>query len=749
MRRLIVLMTVFAALGTALGASDADGASSSWPTASPETAPLQSWSPSPSPAPAHAARPDTSEPALPDTLYAQSGADGTTGVSDSSFFRTPLAMSEVVVTATRNAKALERVAVPTSVIGAADIQHQGAVRLSDVLAQQPGLQVGNDHGSGVRIQGFDADYTLILIDGQPIIGRTAGTLNLDRIFVSGVKRVEVVRGPSSSLYGSEALAGVVNVITEDAHAPFEGTVEARYGTHQTSTLAARIAGHEGPVRVSGFISRYGTEGYDLSPTTQTPTVPSFSNYVGRTEVVYEAGQSTEVRLRGRASREVQTSTVTVTGEEGTFDNDAERVDWSLTPHLTHRFRPGLKLEAWLMGSSYRTQTELVRDSSGTVFDSEAYLQRHGRAEAKLQAALGTSHVLTVGGGFVAESVDADRLTGERTGGFAYVQDEWAATSRLDLVPSVRLDAHSDYATRVSPKLAGLYRPVDGLRLRASVGSGYKAPAFRQLYLSFTNAQAGYSVFGSQNVQEDLAELQRRGQIDALLTRTDGLGGSLEAERSVAFNAGAGVDLPSNLTLRLNLFHNEVRELIDTQPIARKTNGQQVFTYFNRGSVFTQGVEAEATWAVLAPLRLSLGYTYLQAKDRDVLGALEAGRIYRRTDAGRDVRVPPADYAGLPGRSRHRGTARLTYRSDAWGLTVDARTRLRGRYGFADRDGNGIIDAANEYAPGYAVADLTLTKTLFDDHTVQIGCNNLTGHTAPQYVTSLPGRTWFVSLRAKF
>jgi outer membrane receptor for ferrienterochelin and colicins len=691
-------------------------------------------------------------PTRADTIYAdttRSDATPRLQVADTSLFSRPLPLGEVVVTATRSAKRLEQVAVPTSVVSAAEMEAQGAVRLSDVLAQQPGLQLNYDHGAGVQVQGFDADYTLILIDGQPIIGRTAGTLNLDRITVSGVERVEVVRGPSSSLYGSEALAGVVNVITQDVRAPLRTDVQARYGTHGTTNFSARVAGTQEPVRVSAFVSRYGSGGYDLSPTTATPTVPSFSDYIGRSTVAYELGASTELEVRARASHEAQRSTVEVTGEDQLFNNEATRTDWSLAPRITHRLRPGVQVEARLFGSGYRTQTDLTGASDGALFSRDDYDQRQHRAEAQVQAALTDAHLLTAGAGYITESVEADRVQGDRTGGFVFIQDEWAATSWLDLIPSARLDAHSDYATRISPKLAALGRPVDGMRLRASVGSGYKAPAFRQLYLDFTNPRAGYSVFGAEDVQGNLAALDEQGQVDAYLIAPSTLGEPIEAERSVAVNVGVGFDLIPDVSMRVNGFHNEVRDLIDTQPVARKTNGQQVFSYFNRGRVFTRGVEAELTWQAIDPLQLALSYTYLQAKDRDVLDDLNAGRIYRRTDAGRDVQVTSGAYGGLPGRSRHRATARLNYRYAPLGITVDARARYRGRYGFIDQNGNGIIDIDSEYAPGYAVVDLTLTKTLFDNHALQVGADNLTNHVAPQYVPFLSGRTWFVGLRAQF
>lgn len=685
-------------------------------------------------------------PVESDTVYADTTRGG--AVADTSLFGRPLQLDDVVVTATRSLKSIEQVAVPTSVIGAEDIRRRGVVRLSDLLAEQPGLQLDYDHGAGLQVQGFDADYTLILIDGEPVIGRTAGTLNLNRITASDVKRVEVVRGPSSSLYGSEALAGVVNIITRDVRAPLEGEAQARYGTHNTTHFSARVGGNHGPVRAKAFVSRYGSGGYDLTPTTVTPTVPSFTDYIGRGTVGYALRDDTELEVRGRMAHEAQSSTVDVSEEEQRYEDEAERADWTLTPTLTHTLRPGIDLEVQLVGSGYRTQTDLTGTRDGEVLSQSRFNQQYRKVEAQVQAALSDAHLLTAGGGYIRETVDADRVEGRRTGGFAFVQDEWSPTSWWELVPSARLDAHSDYATRISPKLATLVRPADGMRLRASVGSGYKAPAFRQLYLNFTNPQAGYSVFGAEEVQRGLDNLDAQGQIATLLADPSTFGGAIEAERSVAFNAGVGVDVRPEVSLRLNLFHNEVRDLIDTQPIARKTNGQQVFTYFNRGRVFTRGIEAELTWRPIRAFDAALSYTYLEAKDRDVLDDLEAGRIYRRTDSGRDVAVSPSDYAGLRGRSRHRATARLTYRAEAIGLTVSTRGRYRGRYGFADRNGNGIVDVDREYAPGYAIIDLTLTKTLLDDFDLQVGAKNVTDHSSPQYVPQLSGRRWFVGLRAQ-
>jgi len=103
---------------------------------------------------------------------------------------------EIVVTATRTEQEIENVAIPVSVISKKRIEQQGAMRLNEVLEEQTGLAIMHDHGTGVQLQGFAPAYTLILIDGEPVIGRTAGTLELTRFTVANIERIEIVKGPS-------------------------------------------------------------------------------------------------------------------------------------------------------------------------------------------------------------------------------------------------------------------------------------------------------------------------------------------------------------------------------------------------------------------------------------------------------------------------------------------------------------------------------------------------------------------------
>jgi len=144
----------------------------------------------------------------------------------------------VVVTATRTPRSLENVPASVRLITRAHAAEQGSLRISDMLEEFAELRViRNQFGAGLQLRGLDPAYTLILVDGQPVTGRTGGTIDLDRLPTSFVERIEVVRGPSSSLYGSEALAGVINVITRRASGGASAQVDYQRETHGTSNLS--------------------------------------------------------------------------------------------------------------------------------------------------------------------------------------------------------------------------------------------------------------------------------------------------------------------------------------------------------------------------------------------------------------------------------------------------------------------------------------------------------------------------------
>jgi len=663
-------------------------------------------------------------------------------------------LEAVVVTATRTARALEDVPVPTTVVGREDIEARGVLRLADLLAEEPGLAVVTGlGGAGLQMQGFDADYTLILIDGEPVVGRTAGTLDLERLAVTGVERVEIVRGPLSARYGADALAGVVNLITRRPGLVPTARGRVRLESQGVADVSAEAEAGGERWGVRAFANRYGSDGHSLQPDLGTLAVPVFSDYTAEVRARFAPGDRTDLGLAVRASVQEQEAAFLLS--ETLYDETADRLDVSLNPTLRHRLSPTLRLEADLYGAHFENALFAAAREGGGVFEDTEQTHDYGKAEVGLTWFPALRHVVTAGAGLTAERVGGDRYAAETPTAsqpYAFAEYSWQPTRLFDLVLSGRFDAPSDYAARFTPKAAVLIRPLDGLRLRASVGSGYKAPAFRQRYLSFTNGAVGYAVYGAEEVQAALAALDAAGGIDrylldpALLT-------TLRAESSTAFGLGVEAEPLRGVVVKVNGFHNEVRDLIDTQPVAVRTNGQQVFSYFNLARIYTRGVEAEVEAAVvrsdaLGAVHLGGGYQYLDTADRDVLDQIDAGLLFYRDEDGRDVRLTRGGYGGLLGRSRHSGTLRLTHTLARWGLTTSARAVWRSRYGFADLNGNLALDADREYAPGFALVHLTVTKTL-GDADLQLGVRNLLGHTDPDHLPSETGRVFFVGAGYRF
>ena len=169
-----------------------------------------------------------------------------------------------MITATRNERVITNVAVPVSIISQKTIQRAGSLRLRDILQEQTGLFMTSGFGTGVQMQGLNPDYTLILVDGEPLVGRTAGVLDLNRITVGNIRKVEIVKGPSSSLYGSEALAGVINVITDKTFAN-KLTAGLRYGSYNTLDAHVQASVRKNKLGVSLFLDNYRTDGYSIRP----------------------------------------------------------------------------------------------------------------------------------------------------------------------------------------------------------------------------------------------------------------------------------------------------------------------------------------------------------------------------------------------------------------------------------------------------------------------------------------------------
>ena len=163
---------------------------------------------------------------------------------------------------------------------------------------------------------------------------------------------------------------------------------------------------------------------------------------------------------------------------------------------------------------------------------------------------------------------------------------------------MRYDDNTAYQSRLSPKLAGLYKISDKLRINASYGAGFKAPDFRQLFLNFFNTAAGgYVVYGANEITvSELEQQKQQAIISDILPKAYELA-LLKPEISKGFNAGAHYDANEKLSFDLNIFRNDIDNLIQVDIIAFRSNAAPVYSYFNVKEAYTQGVEVNSSYSI--------------------------------------------------------------------------------------------------------------------------------------------------------
>jgi outer membrane receptor for ferrienterochelin and colicins len=676
-------------------------------------------------------------------------------------------LEEVVITATRNERTMGSLPMPVTLIQTPMIKTMGSVRLNDVLTEQTGLVVVpqiNGQGNGIQIQGFNPDYTLILIDGEPLIGRYTGSLELSRLTIGNIKQVEIVKGPSSSLYGSEALAGVINIITEKPTAN-TGKFAMRYGTSNTLDLNATAGLVGSKWSASVFANRYSTDGYDLSPQNYGKTVSPFRNYTLGSRVEYKFNSRTTLSVGGRYFGEKQDYNFDVlsNGQSVRTYGNGNVTDWNFNPVITHRFSENFKAVARYYTTQYSTSTDLRRQRDDSLTYQDDFNQRFSRYELNGEYFLNDQHLSTLGVGFIDESVNTSRYANGRQESqqtkYLFIQHEWTPLSALTLIGGARYDNNSIYGDQFSPKFSARYQVSKQLIFKASMGVGFKAPDFRQLYYNFNNAAGGgYTVLGTSVVKTRIQDFERQGLIASYLFDPAKLG-NLEAEKSLSFNVGAKVELLPSLWWDVNLFRNTIDNLIDIQPISLTTANQTIYSYRNIKRALTQGVETDLSYPITNQISLSVGYQLLYAKDRNVMDAIDRGEVFWRDPTTLQTqRLTQNEYFGLYNRSRHTGNFKVFYRDIKTGWEGSVRIIYRGKFGVgdvqgniqgetipaSDRNNNSVLDMYDSFVPGYALVNLSVAKQ-FDQLRLQFGIDNLFDYINPIFIPNLPGRLIYGSV----
>lgn len=657
--------------------------------------------------------------------------------------------SQVVVTGTRNEVRLKDSPVRVEVIGKDRIAATGMTDLSDLLKEQPGLLIAGTVRSGVQMNGLGPDYTLILIDGQPVIGRVAGVLDLSRISVGNIERVEIVKGPMSSMFGSEALAGVINIITKRPSDGLNGSIMLQGLTR--GPLEARVEGGWGTdkLELSGFINLKSSPAFSLPLDTLSIPYAAFTDGTSQLKAQWKFAKGWTARgwLRLFGSETQGSFVESVAGQIA--QNTGSVTQWDASSTIGVEYQSGrARLTVNAYGSTFheRYNFDVQQGDAGTIDDLR---RRIGRLYTQYDVQLGAANRLTVGGEMLYDDIDGTRYR-DSTGtnpfyrtGVAFAQWEGMPIDWISYVLSARYDGNNVFGDAISPRFSLLWKPGEHVRVSGSIGTGFKAPDFRQLYVTFSNrlAGAGYDLIGAERLGNTL-QPERSVSTDFALRYEDGQR-ELSSRVSLLYSA------------EVRFFRNDLNNLIEFYYVT-SVNGRDVYSYRNISRAFTQGVETNLRLALAkengAMYTIMGGYQYLDANDVQVLEAIANGQA--GTIAGPLRR---SDYHGLWGRSRHSGTIRLQYDAPERLWSANVRAQFVGRYGDESLDKNGpvitdpprkVLDREDEFVDGYVVLNVggTYALTLAGQRmTVGAGINNILDRFHPTLIPSLVGRQFYLQL----
>ncbi len=597
----------------------------------------------------------------------------------------------IVSTGTRTDREAARSPITTQVVTREEIVGSGAENVADALEESdPSVQTSTGfNGTSLQLRGLDAEQVLILIDGQRVTGRIGGAIDLRRLTVENVERIEIVKGAGSVLYGSDAIGGVVNIVTRPPEPGVQAEGHASYGSRATLDLSGRVAGGGRRWGLASFGGMHQTAGWDADPSDATTTGDALRNWnVGgsaRLDVPGELRLSLSGDYFQRDARGVvETPSGAILDRRNLSEtsNATARLD-----HVGRDSRLSLMLHHNFFRDQFR-QDQRGDDALDQYQPTDDHIAQLGVQYDQMIA----RHVLTTGVDAQLEWLRTTRIVGdqgqnavERQRVALFVQDEWTPSlaPRVAVLPALRVDFDSQFGVYPTGRLATLVEPIETLALRVSYGRGFRAPSFREMYLAFSNAGAGYRVGGNPD---------------------------LRPEQAWTLDLGATWTPREFVRVSATMFDNRLRDLITTDLVSDGSVGDlDVFGYVNVGSGHTRGLELSADVEFLKHFSVAGGYTLLDARN-----ALTGQR--------------------LPGRATHQGTLSVEFHQRRWGTRVFARLGAWGRRPFTGA-------AGQEFADPYASLDLRVSQGLLRYLTLFVGVENTLDAGDP-LLNPLPPRTFY-------
>lgn len=632
----------------------------------------------------------------------------------------PLKLNEVVVTGTGTLNKLKNSPVAIDVISKRELENINVPTFENaMIALNPSLSfTPNAMGSYMQLNGLSNRYILVLVDGKKLGGDVGGNTDLNRIDMSNVKRIEILKGAASSLYGSDAMAGVINIITNKPKDLINFSAETRLSEYGQLTQNVNLYLNADGFSSSTSFQRNQTDGWQLNTKellndelveTDKQAMLRFYSDVFSQRFGYAPTKNLSMYVEGslfdkKFKRPVSAYGFDMRYEDYSFgagakyllkNNGVLSLDWN-----TDKFE------------YYKDYLKDTKDKNGKTFvvGQEEFVRRQKYTNINLKGSFyaGKYNKVTLGTEYKVDNLFApsDSIGGSKDvyTMAVYAQDEIKLFDKLNIVPGIRYIYNETFKNRVTPKLSAMYS-LSNFNFRASYAAGFKTPELKQLFMKTEVVSKGKTTLSVGNT-------------------------GLKPESSNYYSLNA--EYVSNfLTLSVNGYINNLKNKIeivemDLTPEEVAEGYNKKSTYQNIGEARIQGIDLTFNSYLGYNITLGGGYSYVNAKD------LDTGKRLQRI-------------------SRHTGNINANWSKD-WGGILKSNFNINGRlqsrryyddgddarayqlWNFATRhtfkDYNGIV-----FEPGFGIENIF---DFVDDKPFN-----------RNYATLSPGRTYYVSLKVKF
>ena len=421
-------------------------------------------------------------------------------------------IKEVVVTATRSQKKLKDVPITVQVVTAEDIKKSQSTDFKTFLENEfSGINFTYDGGSpNINMMGFGGKYVLFLMNGERMAGETFDNIDYDRIDIDNIERIEIIKGASSSLYGSNAIGGVINIITKDSKSPLDINAGYLYDSSRDhkANLSVGTKQKWGNLSISSFYKM--REPYIITDRISTGGVYNELNVAGFTN--YGISPKLTFNLSPKIDLSLTPGYYFSERNPGTPAGEIVRDRY-------YNYNLGLKTNI-----KFNDNQNLIVSGAFDRYDKYDYFRKINEKEKKYENEvwrissqynqnLFKKHTLVAGGEVLSEKLLSFMFKNENTGGrenaqtySAFTQQDWVINPAVTIVTGARMDYHSIFKQYFTFRLSGMYRFDETMTIRAGYSGGFRSPTLKELYTNWFHPWGGgFQLMGNKNLRPETSD----------------------------------------------------------------------------------------------------------------------------------------------------------------------------------------------------------------------------------------------------